>query len=127
MQFWDHGDTKEAKKAAEWIENNVKFGRFGSKDSNLYCHYYHAQAMINVGGKSGTNTTRWCATPSLTPNKRMILKQNVGSHGPETTTWPPVRDQRWKSTTASCPSTQQVTLDFAQSFTLGADFGLSFF
>lgn len=51
MQFWGEGDSKAAKKAAEYIRENTKFGNFGGKDSNLYYHYYNAQAMINVGGK----------------------------------------------------------------------------
>jgi len=51
MQFWDHDNKKTMDKAAEYIRENTKFENFGDATSNLYYHYYNAQAMINVGGK----------------------------------------------------------------------------
>lgn len=47
MQFWGHGDSKAAKKAAEYIRENTEFTKWGN---HIYYHYYNAQAMINVGG-----------------------------------------------------------------------------
>ena len=82
MQFWDHGDTKEAKKAAEWIENNVKFGQFGSKDSNLYYHYYHAQAMINVGGKEWDKYNKMVRDPIIDAQQADGSWNQKMGHGP---------------------------------------------
>ena len=82
MQFWDHGDSKTADKASEWIQNNVKFGNFGGKDSNLYYHYYHAQAMINVGGKEWDKYQEMVRDPILKAQQSDgSWKQKMG-HGP---------------------------------------------
>ena len=82
MQFWGHGDSETAEKAAEWIKNNVKFGAFGGKDSNLYYHYYHAQAMINVGGKEWDKYNDMVRDPIIEAQQSDgSWKQKMG-HGP---------------------------------------------
>lgn len=82
MQFWGEGDSKMARKAADWIRENVKFGSFGSKDSNLYYHYYHAQAMINVGGKDWDKYQKMVRDPILKAQQSDgSWKQTMG-HGP---------------------------------------------
>ncbi len=85
MQFWGEGDSKMARKASEWIRENVKFGEFGSTDSNLYYHYYHAQAMMGVGGKD------WDWYNDMVRDKIVKAQQSDGSwkqsmgHGPVNT------------------------------------------
>jgi hypothetical protein len=50
FQLWDKGSSSEARKGVKWIAENSEF-EWGQESSNLYYHYYHAQAMINHGGK----------------------------------------------------------------------------
>lgn len=50
FQMWDKGNSSEARKGVKWIVENAEF-EWGGESSNLYYHYYHAQAMINHGGK----------------------------------------------------------------------------
>ncbi len=50
MQFWGQGDSKACKKAIEYVRKNTQF-EWGKPSSNLYYHYYNAQAMINAGGE----------------------------------------------------------------------------
>jgi len=49
FQFWDKGGSREARDGVEYIRKNAKF-EWGDESSNLYYHYYNAQAMINAGG-----------------------------------------------------------------------------
>ena len=49
FQMWDKGSTGATRKGVKWIAENAKFD-WGQDNSNLYYHYYHAQAMINQGG-----------------------------------------------------------------------------
>lgn len=49
FQMWDKGSTSMARKGVKWIVENAEFD-WGQQNSNLYYHYYHAQAMINYGG-----------------------------------------------------------------------------
>ncbi|MEO5914724.1 MAG: prenyltransferase/squalene oxidase repeat-containing protein [Luteolibacter sp.] len=49
-QMWDKGGISAVRKGAEYIVKNTKFD-YGSKDdSDLYCHYYESQAMMQRGG-----------------------------------------------------------------------------
>jgi len=50
FQMWGEGSSKEARKGIEYIDENSEF-KWGDANSNLYYHYYHAQAMLNHGGK----------------------------------------------------------------------------
>ncbi len=50
FQMWDRGSSSHARKGVKWIAENAEF-EWGQESSNLYYHYYHAQAMINHGGK----------------------------------------------------------------------------
>jgi hypothetical protein len=50
FQMWDKGKSGPARKGIKWISENSEF-EWGNDNSNLYYHYYHAQAMINHGGK----------------------------------------------------------------------------
>lgn len=50
FQMWDRGNASHARKGVKWIAENSEF-EWGQESSNLYYHYYHAQAMINHGGK----------------------------------------------------------------------------
>jgi len=50
FQMWDKGNSRAARKGIKWISENSEF-EWGKENSNLYYHYYHAQAMINHGGK----------------------------------------------------------------------------
>jgi hypothetical protein len=49
FQMWDKGSSSAARKGIKYISENSKF-EWGQEISNLYYHYYHAQAMINHGG-----------------------------------------------------------------------------
>jgi hypothetical protein len=50
FQMWDKGKSSAARKGVKWISKNTEF-EWGNENSNLYYHYYHAQAMINHGGE----------------------------------------------------------------------------
>ena len=50
FQMWDEENSKAARKGIKYIAENAKFV-WGDETSNLYYHYYHAQAMINRGGR----------------------------------------------------------------------------
>ena len=48
FQMWDKGSSSEARKGIKYIAENSEF-EWGQESSNLYYHYYNAQAMINHG------------------------------------------------------------------------------
>ncbi|MGB0991414.1 MAG: hypothetical protein ACPG32_02985 [Akkermansiaceae bacterium] len=48
-QMWGKGHDSVVRKGARYIRKNTKFD-YNTEDSDLYRHYYHAQAMINRGG-----------------------------------------------------------------------------
>ena len=50
MQMFGKGSSLAARRAASYIEDNTKFDYNGIY-SDLYGHYYEAQAMLNRGGK----------------------------------------------------------------------------
>ncbi len=50
FQMWDKGNSNEAKRGIMYLAENSEF-EWGQENSNLYYHYYNAQAMINHGGK----------------------------------------------------------------------------
>jgi hypothetical protein len=50
FQLWDKGSSRAARKGIDYVAENSEF-EWGKESSNLYYHYYHAQAMINHGGK----------------------------------------------------------------------------
>lgn len=49
-QMWDKGNRSEVRKAAKYIKENSKFD-FNTENSDLYCHYYESQAMMQMGGE----------------------------------------------------------------------------
>lgn len=50
FQMWEKPNASEVRKGIDYITNNTEF-EWGQESSNLYYHYYNAQAMINHGGK----------------------------------------------------------------------------
>ena len=50
FQLWDKGSSRAARKGVDYVAENSEFV-WGEESSNLYYHYYNAQAMINHGGK----------------------------------------------------------------------------
>ena len=50
LQMWDKGSLSTARQGAKYIEENSKFD-YNSEFSDLYGHYYEAQAMMNRGGE----------------------------------------------------------------------------
>ena len=50
FQMWDKGGSRAARNGVDYIAENSEF-EWGQESANLYYHYYHAQAMINHGGK----------------------------------------------------------------------------
>lgn len=49
FQMWDKGTAKNVRAGIKYLSANTSFN-WGDKSSNLYYHYYDAQAMINYGG-----------------------------------------------------------------------------
>ncbi len=50
LQMWEKGATSSARRGTSYIAKNTKFD-YNSIYSDLYGHYYEAQAMMNRGGK----------------------------------------------------------------------------
>jgi len=51
FQMWGKKHASVVRKGTRYIEENAKFD-YNTENSDLYRHYYHAQAMINHGGNS---------------------------------------------------------------------------
>ncbi len=51
LQMWGKENSKEARNGVDYILKNSKFD-YSSNDSDLYAHYYEAQAMMIRGGKA---------------------------------------------------------------------------
>jgi hypothetical protein len=49
-QMWDKGGSLEVIKGCSYIVKNTKFN-YNGPESDLYCHYYESQAMMQKGGK----------------------------------------------------------------------------
>ncbi|MGB0774864.1 MAG: hypothetical protein ACPG32_12830 [Akkermansiaceae bacterium] len=49
-QMWGKAHSKVVRKGARYIKQNTKFD-YNTEHSDLYRHYYHAQAMMNRGGE----------------------------------------------------------------------------
>lgn len=52
-QIWESSSNRVARKACKFIDKNMKFD-WDTDDSDLYGHYYAAQAMLNNGGEAWT-------------------------------------------------------------------------
>lgn len=50
LQMWDKGSLSTARQGSKYIEENSKFD-YNTEYSDLYGHYYEAQAMMNRGGE----------------------------------------------------------------------------
>ena len=48
--MWDKGSSKAARSGIKYVDANSEF-KWGDENSNLYYHYYNAQAMINHSGR----------------------------------------------------------------------------
>jgi hypothetical protein len=48
-QMWGKGNSSEIRKGVKYIKENTKFD-WNTADSDLYCHYYESQAMMQAGG-----------------------------------------------------------------------------
>jgi hypothetical protein len=82
FQLWGEGRSKNARSGIQYIAANQAF-KWGDASSNLYYHYYNAQAMINHGGK------HWEAYNKLFRDELLKNQQPDGSwnqgnmsHGP---------------------------------------------
>ena len=51
FQLWGEGKSKPARNGVKYMTASNKAFEWGKPTSNLYYHYYNAQAMINHGGK----------------------------------------------------------------------------
>ncbi|WP_193211282.1 prenyltransferase/squalene oxidase repeat-containing protein [Luteolibacter marinus] len=54
LQMWDKASAPKVRGGAKYIEENSKFN-YGTKDADLYGHYYESQAMINRGADQWKN------------------------------------------------------------------------
>ncbi|MDE0835303.1 MAG: hypothetical protein OSA84_03005 [Akkermansiaceae bacterium] len=80
--MWGEGRSKEAKKGIKWISENQTF-EWGDASANLYYHYYHAQAMMNHGGKEWDEyNDLFCDKLIKAQNKDGSWSQAGISHGP---------------------------------------------
>ncbi len=50
LQLWGKGNQSAVRQGARYIEQNSKFD-YNGPHSDLYAHYYEAQAMLNRGGE----------------------------------------------------------------------------
>ena len=52
LQMWDKGSAAPVRNGAKYLRKNSTF-KYGDKGnaSDLYCHYYESQAMMNRGGE----------------------------------------------------------------------------
>ncbi len=82
FQMWDQGNSIDARAGIDYISENTAF-EWGEKESNLYYHYYNAQAMINHGGKA------WSDYNKLFRDELLKIQKENGSweqrgipHGP---------------------------------------------
>ena len=50
-QMWGKGNSTEIRNGVKYIKENTKFD-WNTLDSDLYCHYYESQAMMQAGGPS---------------------------------------------------------------------------
>lgn len=57
LQMWDKGSQSSARQGIKYIAENTKFD-YNGIHSDLYGHYYEAQAMINRGGKEWQDYNR---------------------------------------------------------------------
>jgi hypothetical protein len=48
-QMWGKGSSSEVRKGVKYIKENTKL-YWDTEDSDLYCHYYESQAMMQAGG-----------------------------------------------------------------------------
>ncbi len=51
LQMWGKESSSAVRRGADYILENSKFDYFSKDESNLYSHYYEAQAMMIRGGK----------------------------------------------------------------------------
>jgi hypothetical protein len=49
-QMWGKAGTSEVRNGLKYIMENTKLD-FGTENSDLYCHYYESQAMMQAGGE----------------------------------------------------------------------------
>lgn len=54
FQMWGEGKSKPARLGIKNLSKNTEF-KWGEESSNLYYHYYNAQAMLNYGGVEWKN------------------------------------------------------------------------
>lgn len=50
-QMWGRGVSTEVLNGVKYITQNTKFD-FNTQNSDLYCHYYESQAMMQAGGEA---------------------------------------------------------------------------
>ncbi len=75
LQMFDKGSSASARGAARYIEKNTKF-EYKGEHSNLYAHYYEAQAMMNRGG------TQWKKYNAIFRDQ-LLKNQNPDGSWPE--------------------------------------------
>jgi len=83
FQMWGEGRSKEARKALGYLKGNMDF-KWGSKNDNLYYHYYNAQALINEGGKAWDDYNAMFRDELLKNQKEdgSWVQTGHGNHGP---------------------------------------------
>ena len=50
-QMWGKGSSSEVRNGLKYIKENTKFD-WNTANSDLYCHYYESQAMMQAGGSN---------------------------------------------------------------------------
>ena len=84
FQLWGGESTKNVRSGIKYISANQAF-KWGDASSNLYYHYYNAQAMINRGGKDWETYNKLFRDELLKNQKPDGSWDQKMSHGPENT------------------------------------------
>ncbi|MBK1831508.1 terpene cyclase/mutase family protein [Verrucomicrobiaceae bacterium R5-34] len=77
FQMWGKSHDSVVRKGSRYIQKNAKFD-WNTADSDLYRHYYHAQAMINRGGKEWDNYNNMFRDQLLNNQNKDGTYKNVG-------------------------------------------------
>ncbi len=81
FQMWDKSSHSVPRKACRFIDKNMKFD-WNTPDSDIYGHYYAAQAMINYGGDYWKRYNKLFRDQVLNNQDKSGMFKNVAKNGP---------------------------------------------
>jgi len=80
FQMWNKSSSAVPRKACRFIDKNMKF-KWHTADSDIYGHYYAAQAMINYGGDYWKRYNKLFRDQVLQNQDKTGMYQNVAKNG----------------------------------------------